>query len=115
MEIEYNWTITRMQVYEKYNDKQNVVCQVYYTLEGINTETSEIAHSTGDVVLPLNQDNEDNEFIDLNNLTEEIILSWVLSNLGEYGVNNHKTDIENKLTVKKKEIQLPWIQNTDLQ
>jgi hypothetical protein len=112
MNIEYKWTISRMQAYANYDNKDNVVYQVYYALEGLNKDNNDIAHSTGDVIFGVI---ENPEFIDYENLTEDIVLQWVLNELGEEKINYHKKDIENKLNIKRIEVSLPWVkqENTE--
>lgn len=80
--MKYNWNTLEVEVYNSLDNITDVVYKVNY-------EISTSSEGTG-VTLLKEQEldiSSITEFIPFEDLTDEIVISWVKSNLGETGVN----------------------------
>lgn len=92
--MEYNWNTLNVEVYNSLNGNTDVVYKVNY---GILTSKN------GNGVTLFKEQELDissiTEFIPFEDLTDEIVIGWVKSDLGEAGVNDAQkeaTELLNK-------------------
>lgn len=81
MAVTHTWSITRL---EQLNNSTGTVTEVFYNVFSEEDEIS--CNSSGGVIL--DTDSIEN-FIEYENLTEEILLGWVKEKLGE-NLGNHE-------------------------
>jgi hypothetical protein len=113
--IEYNWNITSLKILSEYNNMDNCVFQVYYCFEGKNTETDMVESVCGDHVFNIAAIDNKN-FIPFEDLTQEIVVSWLESSLGKETLDDFKKQIERRMRVIEKVVLPPWVktQETDI-
>ena len=100
MAITYTITIDNLEGAPSLNDKTNVVTGVEYTLKGIDTDGTE-AIVTGWASVELDVNN----FVEFDNLTEDIVKGWVTAQTDHY--NAYKNIVNNLIS----EIQIPTKQS----
>ncbi len=106
MDIQYTWQFPALEAYPTKEDKANVVFTVHWRLSGTDgTHTSEVYGSIG--LSPFEGDDED--FVAYEDLTLEIITSWVEDAMGEEEVQNYKANIVGSINalVNPKSVTLP--------
>jgi len=95
MNIQYTWQFPALEAYPTKEDKTNVVFTVHWRLSGTDeTYTSEVYGSIG--LSPFEGDDQD--FVAYEDLTPEIITSWVEDAMGEEQVENYKTSIAGSIS-----------------
>lgn len=106
--INYTWFFDNFTVLTNLNNLEKVVCTIQWRFHGFNEEAvyATISGST-DVPPPgLN-------FVAFENLTHEIVESWMVWTLGEDTLNEFKSAIEaeiaEKIAPKKLILPAPWI------
>lgn len=80
MTIEYTWTINEMFAYPEVEGLQDVVFGVSYTLTG--DDGTHIASQTAQIPMPL----PEGDFTPYSELTQNQVVSWVQSQLGNDAV-----------------------------
>jgi len=105
MAVTHNWSITKL---EQLNDGTGTVIEIQYKVFSKNEVSCESSGSVG-----LDTDSIDN-FIEYENLTEEILLGWVKEKLGE-NLGNHEINnaawiesVENPPEPRTISQPLPW-------
>ena len=103
--IEYKWKIDRIHVIESVNDKENVVKKINFLFEGSRNNKNEFI--IDEVDIEFNKDSE--SFIPFDYLTEEDVLDWVVSAIGDEMISYYKDVISEKLGPENIiEKPLPW-------
>ena len=103
--IEYKWTIERVQVIESIKDKENVVKKISFLFEGQRGEKNEFV--IDEVELSFNSESE--LFTPFEELTEEEIISWVVSAVGEEKITYYKELISERFGPENVvDKPLPW-------
>jgi hypothetical protein len=103
----YIWTINAM--YTVQQPDPDYVVNVVWTLTGVDGEYT--AFIQGNTVFDSQQANP---FIPYNELTQEIVLGWVQSNLGEQGIANYEANVQGQIDnqinppVSPQNTPLPW-------
>lgn len=107
MATTYTWTVNQM--YTVQQPDPNYVVNVLWTLTGVDGQyTASIqGNSTFD-------SNQSGTFIPYNQLTQEMVLGWVKSGLGEQGVANFEANVQGQIDsmktppVSPQNTPLPW-------
>lgn len=104
MTINYTWKIISMKV-KNIDDLEDVVIQTYWEKKGIDEEGNEGIFSGA---TPLTISSNTSNFIDYKDLTQDVVLSWIIPIVD----NNHvDKQIMKRIESKKnviKEPSLPW-------
>lgn len=109
MTIEYTWKITSMKV-KDINDLENVVIQTYWEKKGVDENGNEGIFS-GATPLKLSSNTEN--FVNYSDLTQDIVLSWVIPIADSNHVNEQIIkQIESKKNTIK-ELDLPWVESSN--
>ena len=103
----YTWTINAM--YTVQQPDPDYVVNVVWTLTGVDGEyTASIGGNT------LFDSQQANPFIPYNELTQEIVIGWVQSNLGPQGIANYEANVQGQIDsminppVSPQNTPLPW-------
>jgi hypothetical protein len=107
MATTYTWTVNQM--YTVQQPDPNYVVNVLWTLTGVDGQyTASIGgNSTFD-------SNQSGTFIPYNQLTQEMVLGWVKSGLGEQGIANFEANVQGQIDsmktppVSPQNTPLPW-------
>jgi hypothetical protein len=90
---EFSFIINQMYTVPAQNEP-NYVVQVNYTYKGVDGEfSSEISNSLFYNVV------EENNFIPFEDLTKEIVTSWIVASLGEDGIKNYQDCINDQIAM----------------
>lgn len=102
----YTWQFPQLEAYPTLQDKTNVVFTVHWRLRG-EDELGNSAEVYGSVGLAP-YDGE-GQFVEFDNLTEETVIAWVESALGEEQVTQYKQNLDGQIEVivNPKSISLP--------
>lgn len=92
--ITYSFTFPNLSCIRNNNGKVNEITTVDWILTGID-DSGYNFHKAGKVTLP--PYTNDTPFIEFDNITKEIVESWVTSILGEPLINAMKNEIENEI------------------
>jgi len=107
MTTQYIWSVESLQILPNYENKTNVVSVVNWIAKA-NNGTNE-AFVKGILTLKLNKDLP---FVLYKDLTENTVLSWVHSSLGDAEIKNiHQSldeELKNLCTPLVEAIKLPW-------
>jgi hypothetical protein len=105
----YTWRITSINVLPELNSKKDVVVQVKFIVTGTDSLNNFTLSSSQELIC-----NEEESFIEYTNLTEQQVIEWVKSALGESGQYTLTKEIDAVLEQKKNvdslpiNIPLPW-------
>lgn len=106
MTITYIWKVTGMKV-KDINEFNDVVIQTYWEKKGIDEEGNEGIFSG---TTPLTFSSNTTNFVEYSNLTQDIVLSWIIPIADSNHVDQQiMKQIENKKNPIK-EISLPWVE-----
>ena len=103
----YTWTINQMFTIQQ--PDPNYVVNVIWTLTGVDGEYT--ASIGGNTVFDSQQSDT---FIPYNELTEQIVIGWVQTNLGEQGIANYEANVQGQIDsminppVSPQNTPLPW-------
>ena len=107
MSTTYTWTIDRM--YTLQQPDPNYVVNVMWTLTGNDGQhTASIGGNT------MFDSNKSDTFTPYNELTQELVISWVQDNLGPQGVSNFEANVQGQIDsmitppVSPQDTPLPW-------
>lgn len=93
--INYTWNCKTVDVYPQEGDLENVVYNVHWRLTGEDSETAYIGTCIGTQLL----NTKDIEiFLPIDQLTNDIITSWVNVAMGEDTVNRLKQNIADQIS-----------------
>jgi hypothetical protein len=103
----YTWTINAM--YTVQQPDPDYVVNVLWTLTGVDGQyTASIQGNT------LFDSQQADPFIPYNELTQEIVIGWVQSNLGPIGIANYEANVQGQIDsminppVSPQNTPLPW-------
>ena len=105
MSITYSWKVTGMRVIDA-DDLQNVVVHTKWTKKGIDEDGDE---GSFDGATPLSQTTNTDDFIPFEELTEDIVIEWIQSELTDQVHIDYQ--IQRQIEMKKNpeiEKKLPW-------
>jgi hypothetical protein len=106
MSIEYSWKVINIKVIPEISEKNNVVKIIDFMLEGTRNEKNNFV--LGSVELPF--DPESDTFIPFENLTEETVIAWIKSALGQEKIDQYIDTIEQRFGPESViSTKLPWI------
>lgn len=102
----YTWQFPQLETYPTLQDKTNVVFTVHWRLRG-EDELGNSAEVYGSVGLAPYDD--EGQFVEFADLTEETVIAWVESALGEEQVTQCKQNLDDQIEVivNPKSISLP--------
>lgn len=104
--MEYKWTISLLECYPQQGENQNVVFNAHWRCTATLEEFTESVYGTCGLQL-----NPDSDYIPYEDLTEDIVLSWIWSS----GVDKIKYEellskqIDSKVNPTILAPPLPWI------
>jgi hypothetical protein len=107
--MKFTWTIKQLNVIPLKEPHKDVVHSIAWEVTGVDGEDS----STASGALSINTDNLEN-FISYESLTEEQVLSWVFSALGQDGKQKAESQTQTVIEAKRSAITistntpLPW-------
>lgn len=114
MAVNYTWQVTQMWVLDTDPQTPEFVVQAAYTVLGEETVDGALYTSEIQNTAFFEMDPSQETFIPYADLTNEIVIGWVKSQLGESGVENYEyciaDQIANKITppVTPQTEPLPW-------
>ena len=114
MAVNYTWQVTQMWVLDTDPQTPEFVVQAAYTVLGEETVDGALYTSEIQNTAFFEMDPSQETFIPYADLTNEIVIGWVKSQLGESGVENYEyciaDQIANKITppVTPHTEALPW-------
>lgn len=108
MSNSYSWTIRKLESFESFNNLENAVSRVYWTVSGTDGTNTTAVEGTVDLDLP----NPDN-FTSYSGLTAEQVITWVKDKIGTVIENRYYEYLDQKLTELARptnviETTLPW-------
>ena len=104
---DYTWKVDQIHTLQQPNE--NYVVQVKWTLTGTKNGIVRAISDQAKIIA-----DESTAFIPYANLTEEVIIGWLHSALGEQRIENYKADLEKKINSAldfsqiPKSTSLPW-------
>lgn len=107
MATTYTWTVNQM--YTVQQPDPNYVVNVIWTLTGVDGQYT--ASIQGNSVFDSNQSST---FIPYNQLTQDTIIGWVKSQLGNQGIANFEANVQGQIDsmitppVSPQNTPLPW-------
>ena len=107
MTTNFTWTVDAM--YTLQTPDPNYVVNAIWTLTGVDGEFT--ASIGGNTVFDSNQSST---FIPYNELTQDIVIGWVQTNLGEQGIANYEANVNGQIAsmqnppVSPENTPLPW-------
>ena len=110
MSITYTWTSTALLGYPAFDGQTDVVTTSFYTVVA-DDGSGHTSSFTGAQSTPLDPSAP---FIPYNDLSNEIVIGWVQSNLGENGVraieDNLNAQIETQVNppIRPEILPIPW-------
>lgn len=96
--INYTWDCRTVDVYPQKDNLQNVIYNVHWIIIGSDSESYYTSSLIGTQILET--DNID-QFVPINELTNEIITDWVKQAIGAEEVLRLETAINNEIEDKK--------------
>lgn len=106
MAINYSCKVTKLEMAPELNGLTNVITRVRFTYTGEDTVSGYSGSFQGAVPMPAPSSGS---FTDLNNLTEEQVVQWVLAN---HPTDHMQQQIEKQINLqikpKYQEVELPW-------
>lgn len=105
----FTWKISSLEVRPNFNNMNNVVYNVHWLYSAVDGEASSSIYGS----TQLDYENTDpNSFVDYNNLTEEVVIGWLTTTLGQEKIDSYKsilvTQIESSKNPTSLSPQLPW-------
>jgi len=108
MEVIYNWNFNPLESYPTSSGQTDVVFKIHWQVDA--TTGSYIAHSVGTQIISYNSESV---FVPFNELTKEIVYSWVTSSMGIETYNSVTASliqkIENQINPPIIIQQAPWM------
>jgi hypothetical protein len=112
VEIEYNWSIKSLECYPEKDGFTDVVFNVYWCLSGDDSNNKAQISCQSSISL-----DKHSTYIPFEDLTEEIIVNWVIETLGEDEVEKFKLMVNNQLLKKANPVVMtkrpPWVSEDD--
>jgi hypothetical protein len=91
--VEYIYQIQYLDSYPTYSNLDNVVCNVVYQLHGYSGSIMNTINAEQEITI----DSSNQNFIPFEQLTNDIIVSWVEATAGTEKITAMKTEIENNI------------------
>jgi hypothetical protein len=107
MAITYTWKITKLKIKDNVENKKGFVVEAYWEKSGVDADGIEGKVSS---YTPFTLDEDSNNFVPFNELTEETVLSWVKNIVSGYE-HSVDGDIERQINNKKNPViekETPW-------
>jgi hypothetical protein len=98
----YTWLVTSINVFPKFNGKENVVVEVKFCVSGTDGKNTVTKDGSQSIQL-----NDQELFVDYADLTQTSVVSWVKDALGESGQYTYTAEIDAILEQKKTPVVLP--------
>lgn len=95
MPIAYNWIVEHMEAYKSAENKENVIFSVSWRIIAGDLITA-TAYGTTTI-----QYDENSYFIPYNQLTKDIVISWVKNVLGEERVASFEKTLADEINLKQ--------------
>jgi len=92
MDIAYNWSFNNILAYPLHDGQENVICKVIYSLGASKDKNMYCINGFIDVTF-----NNGSTFIPFDDVTKEVLTSWVESAIGLDKLNLMKLQIEDQL------------------
>jgi hypothetical protein len=105
----YTWFVTSMNTFPKIENRENVVTEIRFIVNGTDGVDTAIVNSFKTIEF-----NNSESFTHYENLTESQVIGWLKDSLGESGQKNIIAEIDAILDQKKNvqplpvNIPLPW-------
>ena len=102
MAVRYTWKTNTLTAYKVYEEFSDTVYKVQWTLEGSETVAGKEykSQSSGEAELDYSSISP-SSYVEKNDITEEIAVSWVQSVLGEAQIADTKKQIKAEIDEKK--------------
>jgi hypothetical protein len=105
MNIQYTYTITKLWAYpETINGFDNVVLNIFFDITATDTVTGNTGIFSGVENIEPPEEGSSN-FINYDSLSEEQVIEWLITSLGESRLEPMKEQARNEITT---ETALPW-------
>ena len=114
MPITYTWTPTTLIGYPEFQGMTDVVVSAFYTVSAADGKYTAINQGTQQFAL-----DPEAPFIPYNDLTPEIVIGWIQSALGVYGVFSTYANLDAQIEVQINppvtpvSLPLPWLTKTE--
>lgn len=109
----YTWAPTTLIGYPEFQGKTDVVVSAFYTVSATDGKYTATNQGTQQFVL-----DPEAPFIPYNDLTPEIVIGWIQSALGVYGVESTYANLDAQIEVQINPpitpvaLPLPWVIKT---
>lgn len=107
MAVEATWTITKLQCLDRVDSHANVVQTVYWKRKLVDDVYTAETDGACDVGAPTG------EFVNYDDLTQDIVISWIVNILDVAGIDSV---LQDNINTQKKPVvvvpPLPWANNT---
>jgi len=111
MNATITWSVTKMGAYPEYMGEQDVVIDVYWSCNGVETIDNVVYKSQEFGVVKLTFNNT--SFIPYNQLTPQIVLDWVFSAIGDVEKSNVEKAVQQLIDIQVTppviNPPLPWV------
>jgi hypothetical protein len=105
---QFKWHIDSIKAIDQLEGKRNVVCDVSWRCEGIESFNGVNILSSWEGVVKLNFD-ASASFTEYNNLTKDQVFAWVYQSVNKTEVeDNIQKMIDGQKIVRPVDMQLPW-------
>lgn len=99
MATTYEWDCKTVDVYPQKNEESNVVYNVHWVVTGVSSQVDAqgnfcTARYVGAQEIPLDAESE---FIPFEDLTNEIVVEWIKTSLGEEYVSYIEANIQSQI------------------
>lgn len=100
MAINYTWHILRITSNNNENNKVDVVKEIRFKYQGVDSDTGIVKWVDG--ICELDEYVEGNSFIEFDNLTKENCIDWISE---KYSIEDFENKILNKIELEKNPTQ----------
>ena len=104
----YTWQIKNLDYVVSDNDQPNVVTNIHWKLLGSNGTYSSEVSGVQFVAF-----DDEKSFVKYEDLTEQKVIKWLSSSLGEEQINSLKPSIDAEIQLQVNPVRksgLPWVQ-----
>lgn len=107
MAVTYNWVIEQMDCYPELDGKKDVVFTIYWRLNAVDGDYAGTVYGSVGVTL-----DPDAPFVAYQDLTEDQVVGWVKSALGDDQVKSYEDNVSGQIETQKNppvvRPALPW-------
>jgi nitrogen regulatory protein PII-like uncharacterized protein len=98
-----NWKIENLE-----KTSEGVVFGIHYSVFLIDEERNASDKYNGYITI----ERDESEFVNFSDLTEEVVVQWLVNNLSEEKITKIENELQGQLEQKKTPIanKLPWLQ-----